>query len=82
MEKEISATIIQIITEQIRQNGISLVLVCLAVWYLHGRQEMLETKVDDCNAEVIRILTEDRVDLKNVIQEHTKIMNKYYQTVD
>ena len=61
----------QLVFDQIKIHGLPLLLVCMAVWYLHGRQEMVEKKVEGCNAHVIQILTEDREALIEVIRSNT-----------
>ena len=62
------------ITEQIMQQGLSMSLLALAVYYFNKRQGILETKLEKAQTEIINYLKEDRQSLITLMDENKDVM--------
>ena len=62
------------ITEQIMQQGLSMSLLALAVYYFNKRQGVLEAKLEKAQTEIISYLKEDRQSLITLMDENKDVM--------
>ena len=86
MDKDMSVPLMSILFEQLKNQGFSLILLCIAVFFFYNEHQRsyaeyrrLEDKVDTCNAEMVEMLRTDRDDLKEVIRMNTEAFNKIMQ---
>jgi hypothetical protein len=71
-----TVTVQEFIVDQLKKHGLPMLLLAAAVFYLHGRQEMLEKKVENCQGELIRIYQDDRKKLIEVVRANTSAIEK------
>ena len=62
------------IIEQIMQQGLSMSLLALAVWYFNKRQGILEGKLEMSQSEIVKYLKEDRKQLITLMDENKDVM--------
>lgn len=60
--------------EQIMQQGLSMSLLALAVWYFNKRQDILEGKLEKSQGEIVTYLKEDRKQLITLMDENKEVM--------
>ena len=69
-------TVLEYAIDQLKKHGIVVALLALAVYWLVNRQDKLEAKIDNCNAELTRFLDEDRARMIKVIESNTQVIQR------
>lgn len=64
-------TAIKIFTDQLKQQGFSVLLLIAAIWWMNAQNTQLSKKVDLCNANTIEIYKEQNTELRKVVQQNT-----------
>ena len=60
----------QIVLEEVKKQGLSLLLLCAAIYWMANKYDKMQDKVDKCNHAQIEIL-------KEVIINNTKAINEF-----
>jgi hypothetical protein len=60
--------------EQLKNNGLSITLMVIAVSYFYHRQIKLEEKVDLQQKEIVLYLKEDRISLQKTVGDNTAVL--------
>lgn len=69
------------IIEQVMQQGLSMSLLALAVWYFNKRQAMLEAKLEKANNDIVLYLKEDRQQLISLMDDNREVMAEVKEAV-
>jgi len=65
------------IMQMAKQQGFSIALLVLAVWWMNGENNELEEKVDLCNQTLIESYQENNAHIIEVLNDNTDIMNDF-----
>lgn len=70
------------IEEQLQRHGLSFALLAAAVWYFYNVNARLQTEVRACNDRVIDIYQEQQKQLREVIDNNTKVLETISNKID
>lgn len=65
------------IMQMAKQQGFSIALLVLAVWWMNGENNELEEKVDLCNQTLIESYQENNTHIIQVLNENTDVMSDF-----
>lgn len=66
--------IVSYISDQVRMHGLSFVLLACAVWYFHGENKQMGAEIRTCNQTIIDMYRSDRIQLQEIINNNTKVL--------
>lgn len=65
-----------IITDNLKKHGISFILLAFAIWYMEGKNQALESKIDTCNREALEMYKTQNALLVQVVQDNSTVLLK------
>ena len=70
------------IEEQLQRHGLSFALLAAAVWYFYNVNSNLQAEVRACNDRVIDIYADQQKQLREVIDNNTKVLETIAIKID
>lgn len=71
-----------LLVAQLKQHGLSFTLLAMAVWYFYTVNADLQREVRACNDKVIDIYNDQQSQLRNVIDNNTKVLESINEKID
>lgn len=65
-----------IVLEQLRTQGLSFILLGIAVWFLYGQNQKLSIQVKGCNETIIEMYRQDRKEMLTIINQNTQVLKE------
>lgn len=68
-----------LLLDSLEKQGLSLLLLAAAIFWLNQRYERIEESLATCNEQVIEYYRADHAEMKRVIDNNTRVIEKLVQ---
>ena len=55
----------------LKKQGLSFVIMGIAIWYFYGEQQRMQSEIKQCNDSFISYMNENQIKLISVIEKNT-----------
>lgn len=67
--------------EQLKKQGFNFLLLALAIWYFHDKNEKMNAELDKCNSAILQMYREDRTQAYELVQNNTKALIELRESI-
>ena len=81
-EVEVMAKFLQLIADSIQKYGMSIVLLGAMVYYFHNQNKVFQSKIDNCNEQIMTIYQKQNQKLIEVVDKNAEAFKCFTDYID